>query len=245
MSNVHDTEAPYCMTLSGANIPYTGPLPADLITIDDIAHALSMQCRFNGHTRTFYSVAQHSLNCALAALEHHGVRDANALLAVLLHDAAEAYIGDIIRPYKKLIDDAVSAGEELTGILAALQRCNQPIAAEMPGNYNDALQRCCKLSADVKHLEARLTQGIYAKYNIVLTEEVDWLIHETDLRMLATESRALAYRQVPPDTTPYPLPGDALAEYTPDFVSRKFKQVFFELIQQRAAPRCPEEAVGT
>lgn len=60
----------------------------------DIAHSLSMQCRYNGHTRKFYSVAEHSL------LMSYAVPEEDALWA-LLHDAPEAYIGDMVRPLKK------------------------------------------------------------------------------------------------------------------------------------------------
>ncbi len=71
---------------------------AETIRQEDIAHALSLVCRSNSHTSHFYSVAQHSLNCAAEALARGwGNRIA---LACLLHDASEAYIADIVRPVK-------------------------------------------------------------------------------------------------------------------------------------------------
>lgn len=71
-----------------------------LIQIEDIAHALSMQCRFSGHTKQFYSVAQHS--CLLADIYFSD----NPALAryALLHDASEAYLSDVPRPLKILPD---------------------------------------------------------------------------------------------------------------------------------------------
>lgn len=69
------------------------------ISIIDIAHALSLLTRGNGHIQHFYSVAQHSLNCFYEAKES-GLNK-KVQLACLLHDASEAYLSDIIIPVKK------------------------------------------------------------------------------------------------------------------------------------------------
>lgn len=73
---------------------------ASMIDIQDIASALSKICRFGGHCRKFYSVAEHSwLTFSIAF--RHGQRSPQVLKAVLLHDAAEAYIGDVVTPLKR------------------------------------------------------------------------------------------------------------------------------------------------
>lgn len=80
------------LTHSGIEFDVCKPDP-DLIEIEDIAHALSNICRFTGHTKHFYSVAQHSYLCATLVPKEHQ-------LETLLHDAAEAYIGDVSSPLK-------------------------------------------------------------------------------------------------------------------------------------------------
>ena len=83
-------------THSGIKFYPMDPKPDDIL-IEDIAHALSLQCRFNGHVREFYSVAQHSVLVSMIVppeVRMHG----------LLHDAPECYLGDIITPIKDLFE---------------------------------------------------------------------------------------------------------------------------------------------
>lgn len=71
---------------------------SDDIRPEDIAHALSLLCRANGHFKCFYSVGQHCLACEAEAQAAGLPRKVR--LACLLHDASEAYISDITRPVK-------------------------------------------------------------------------------------------------------------------------------------------------
>jgi hypothetical protein len=70
----------------------------DEVNIEDIAHSLSMQCRFNGHLRCFYSVSEHSVRVAAQCSPE------NALWG-LLHDASEAYLTDLPAPIKEEMPD--------------------------------------------------------------------------------------------------------------------------------------------
>ena len=78
----------YITTYTGKHFNPTQPNP-DLISIQDIAHALSLICRGNGHVQTFWSVGQHCICCAKEAAAR-GLSD-RMVLACLLHDASECY----------------------------------------------------------------------------------------------------------------------------------------------------------
>ena len=81
------------------------------IDICDIAHALSLICRANGHFPHFYSVAQHSLNCAIEAKARGYSK--RVQLGCLLHDASEAYLSDVTRPVKALLPQYLDVEEKL------------------------------------------------------------------------------------------------------------------------------------
>lgn len=169
---------------------------AEEMDIRDIAHSLSMQCRFGGHCHRFYSVAEHSVWCSLVALrsadtymfckglwaavkrarrwwgtgEPHDipVEDIQRALAALMHDAAEAYLIDLPKPVK----------------------------ASMP-EYRD--------------IENGVENVIWRRFNLPLVPHHE--IKRIDTRMLVTEIQHLM--TLPPfpwmvNDDPYPLRGDTL-----------------------------------
>ncbi len=97
----------WIQTYTGKKFWPLSPKPED-VCIKDIAHSLSMLCRFNGHCTKFYSVAQH---CCLVSMIAGNGQEARSLSARelafhgLLHDAAEAYLGDIATPIKSREDN--------------------------------------------------------------------------------------------------------------------------------------------
>lgn len=87
----------YIETASGANFYMDDPQ----FDIKDIAHALAHQCRYTGHSKQFYSVAEHSILVS-RIVEDLGLGDP---FEGLMHDAAEAYLSDIAAPWKALLPD--------------------------------------------------------------------------------------------------------------------------------------------
>lgn len=96
----------------------------------DIAHSLAMQCRYNGHTSRFYSVAEHSI------LMSQVVPEEDALWA-LLHDAPEAYIGDMVRPLKRHLKEFREIDERIMG--AVCEKFDIPY--DMPDSVKEADNR--------------------------------------------------------------------------------------------------------
>ena len=101
-------------TYTGRHIDPVNPDP-DMICIEDIAHALSLICRGNGHVQTFFSVGQHCINYAREALAR-GCSDRMAL-ACLLHDASECYLSDVPRPFKKTLAGYKRQEESLLNLI--------------------------------------------------------------------------------------------------------------------------------
>lgn len=95
MENPEERSGAYIQTFTGRQFFIEDPRPED-VDIRDIAHALSMICRFTGHVSRFYSVAEHSLLVAKNLPVKYQAFG-------LLHDASEAYLTDVSGPLKSLV----------------------------------------------------------------------------------------------------------------------------------------------
>ncbi|AXK83418.1 HD family hydrolase [Pseudolabrys taiwanensis] len=105
--------------LSGRRLDLLDPSPLD-VELDDIAHGLARVARWNGQTKGahIFSVAQHSLLVEALARAKTPRLDVKGRLAVLLHDAPEYVVGDMISPFKVVIGDSYKAVEKR--LLAAI-----------------------------------------------------------------------------------------------------------------------------
>lgn len=118
----------WIQTYSGLRFDPVNPRPED-IRIEDVAHALAHQCRFTGHTKFFYSVAEHSIHVSRQCTP----QDA---LAGLLHDASEAYLVDVASPLKRLPEFA--GYREIEARLQAMIFARFGLAPELPASVKDA-----------------------------------------------------------------------------------------------------------
>lgn len=158
MESIHSAPKDTIRTNSGlyVNVFDTDP---ETLTIEDIAHALSMIPRFGGHLNRFYSVAQHSVLCFNLAIEYgfeYG-------LAALLHDASEAYLLDMPTPIKNGLPDYKKVEDRLMRVIAEKFGFEYPlnsILKKVDGNAlyiewenlveNDVLEFECLSHAEAK-----------------------------------------------------------------------------------------------
>lgn len=106
--------ADYITTYTKVHFTPLSPVKEDL-RIEDIAHALSLMTRANGHFPEFYSVGQHCVACCEEAIARgYGAR---LSLACLLHDAAEAYLADVTRPVKAHMQQFQEIEERLLSVI--------------------------------------------------------------------------------------------------------------------------------
>lgn len=96
----------------------------DSIDIRDIARALSMNCRWGGHVNKFYSVAEHSVRV-------YEEVEAPFKLVALLHDASEAYLHDMPKPFKIMLPDYIAMEDKLMQVIADKYGFAYPLIPEI------------------------------------------------------------------------------------------------------------------
>lgn len=148
--NEYDGE--WITTYTGRKFHYKNPTP-DEIHIKDIAHHLSLICRFVGACKKFYSVAEHSIRVA-------EIVPNNLKLSALLHDAAEAYIGDISRPVKyshkleeteKTIMDAIIAKFNIDPYAPEIKEADSRLLATEARDLMPNVDNWAELPKPLKH----------------------------------------------------------------------------------------------
>ena len=139
-------------TYSGTQFSLSPVLPSQ-ISIGDIAHSLAHQCRFTGHCSKFYSVAQHSYLCAEIAQAMKLPRRIQR--AVFMHDAHEAYIGDVSAPLKQLLPD-----------YRALE-CEMKLAVQIMF----AIDNDVKAKEAIQEIDTRM---LLTEQQVLFKQQLDW-----------------------------------------------------------------------
>ena len=178
------------LTNSARPFDLLNPRAENVITTD-LAHALSLVCRFNGHCAHHYSVAQHSLLVAYIIEKDGGTPEEQ--LAGLLHDGTEAYISDLTRPLKLLLIEAARQREiawlDLIGQVSP-QRHAASLAAPAMRILTTAEREGVSLLLDTYHeIEQRIWLAIAERFH--LAPELPDCVKHADMIALATEKRDL------------------------------------------------------
>lgn len=132
----------YITTFTGIHFSLVNPQP-DMVTIEDIAHHLGMVCRWAGATNTFFSVAQHSVLVSKIVPQ-------DLQRWALMHDAAEAYIGDLTRPLKVLVPEIRVVEDRVMRAIALAFDMPYPEPQELAA-YDDQIQKLESIMLIRKH----------------------------------------------------------------------------------------------
>lgn len=157
----------YITTYTGQHFEPTNP-DSELIRIEDIAHALSMICRGNGHVKTFWSVGQHCICCAREAAAR-GLSN-RMVLACLLHDASECYMSDVPTPFKNELPEYQEQEEHLLGIIY-----EKFLGSDLTEEEQKELKKIdhAMLWYDLEHLLGEIQYGEIPELHI----ELDYTVH--------------------------------------------------------------------
>jgi hypothetical protein len=163
-------------TFSGRAFDVVDPSSRD-ISIRDIAHSLSMQCRFGGHCRRFYSLAEHGLLLSRTV-------DRKLALCALLHESAHAYIQEVIIPLRPLL----AGYQELTSRVWAMVAKRFRLPLVLPAAIRQADFRL--LATEIEYLLLPTPKPWLQGVNPFTLEELG-VQHTKQLGLLPREARQL------------------------------------------------------
>jgi hypothetical protein len=162
LSAVKILVGPTIMLQSGAWLDFCAPQESDF-TIEDVAHGLSNICRYAGQCRRFYSVAEHSVLVSETAIGFP--------FEALMHDAAEAFLGDVTRPLKQMLPEFKRIEAEVERAICARFGLAFPLPAE------------------VKHADLRV---LAAEQRQIMPKDTDWWVQAQQVEPAPITVRNLA-----------------------------------------------------
>lgn len=178
------------VTLDERSIHFPTMKPEEF-RIEDVPHCLSMICRYNGFVRCFYSVAVHSVMVCELAEALHG-KGSDIARCALLHDAVEAYLGDVSRPFKACLPDYRRIEEHVNNVV--IEALNLP---RDPAIWREV----ARLDLMALHIESNVL--LFHRYPWVQDPDPLWtkslvarLMMNGDAEWLPREAKALMQRKL-------------------------------------------------
>jgi hypothetical protein len=151
-------------TFMGIDFDLLEPMP-EMVDIRDIAHALGNLCRFNGHCRRHYSVAQHSVIVSEVAQPWDAMRG-------LLHDAAEAYVGYITTPLKALLPDFQAIENRIQQVIFEVFGVGPDVAA---GLRIAKIDSGCVIAAECRDLHPSIVLDRDPMKDVIRPKTLPWM----------------------------------------------------------------------
>lgn len=172
----HVNAVGWMRTFSGRRVTPLDLKP-EMVEITDIAHALSRIGRFGGHAAGFISVAGHSISVMAMVAKH--TDDPRMMLTALLHDASEAYIGDIVRPIKKhpLLADILHDAEERV----------HAVVAQVFGTYYPHPELVVRADDERLAWEMENIRDLDGHFSDLNEDRVDFILNFSRLRRMMNE----------------------------------------------------------
>jgi hypothetical protein len=166
----------WCQVYGGRQFWPFDPRPED-VRVEDVAHALALQCRFGGHCREHYSIAQHSV------LVSHVLAPLGLALVGLLHDASEAYLVDVPRPIKRApgMEAYRRVGRDVQAVIN--RRFGLPPLAHELSDVHDADE--IVLATEARDLMAPPPRAWDLRANPLSEQIVPWTWRAAEARFLA------------------------------------------------------------
>lgn len=180
-------------TVSGRHLCLLDPEP-DAVVIEDIAHSLSCEARYNGGTRDFYSVAQHAPLVEVVATQISGEKDVDVRRAYLAHDNSEYVMKDVPRPLKQGMRVVMDRQRATLKALVAqeIRFCRENAIGPATFEERIAVVIDAIVESPYDVIERGVTQAINASLNIPdLTPEQQAVLHKADNIVCRAEAASL------------------------------------------------------
>lgn len=219
----------WIQTFTGKKV-FPFAMTPDQVCIEDIAHALALKCRFTGHCKRFYSIAEHSVRVSWLVRPE-------VQLAALLHDAAEAYLPDFARPLKGKAYFKLNKEPQASAVDKHYFRSESTDDGEHTFKVNlhntDRFAFVCTGVYSAKSVEASILGVIWSALSVGSFSSASIMF--ADDILLATEARDLMGPPPEPWALDVPVLPETIEPWTAEKAEQEFLRVYRGLTREKAA----------